>query len=133
MTTPKPILPGITGPIWRDCDGDPWEEVGTDLLRYVGTESNGPSAANPRAVVERDWGPLTRETPRTWDLPPEPGPEVRAVRTASGILYMHTDEGWQWVHPPPRSSSSMSWRYIMADDLPLTDATADVQAEAQIS
>jgi hypothetical protein len=123
VTEPTPILPGITGPIWRDRDGDPWEELPDGMLRCVSDDGRGIGEPLFRTYVE-SFGPLIRETPRTWELPPEPGPEVRAVRTGRGYLYVRDGEWWL-LRMPSGGEMRTDWNALLLD-APLTDATAEV-------
>jgi len=133
MTEKRPILPGITGPIWRDRDGDPWEELPDGLLRNVADDGDPhPGAAYSRGYVKSVWGSLTRETPLTWDLPPEPGPEVRAVRTQDGQIWCrseghHVTGGWQAIHND--RGARPRWHTLLCGMGQLTDATAEVEAQ----
>ncbi len=127
----KPIMPGTTGPIWWDSDGDPWEELLDGRLRCVlddGFDGQFGTVGH-RDDVEKNWGPLIPDGPRRWELPPEPGPEVRAVRTRHGVLYVRTGERWEWAagmtSASRRSLRSLSWSVLMAV-APLTDATSEV-------
>jgi hypothetical protein len=65
--------------------------------------------------------------PRVWDLPPEPGPEVTAVRTARGILWRRDRWGWSSTAPARRNHA---WSFVLCataweGELPLTDATGE--------
>jgi hypothetical protein len=59
--------------------------------------------------------------PRTWTLPPEPGPEVTAVRShVVGSVYRRTPSGlWRAA-----GVLSFSWAEILAF-APLTDASGE--------
>lgn len=60
--------------------------------------------------------------PRTWSLPAEPGPEVTAVRDASGECWTLYDDGWWRVAQIRRR-----WGSLLAEFGPLTDATGEEQ------
>lgn len=54
----KPIMPGITGPIWYDVDGDPWEELPGGELRNVTDDGQDLGDSTSRFEVENRWGLL---------------------------------------------------------------------------
>ncbi len=58
--------------------------------------------------------------PRTWSLPPEPGPEVTAVRDAEGAVWrLHDDGAWHYL------AARRAWGSLLADFGPLADATEE--------
>ena len=67
--------------------------------------------------------------PGVWSLPPEPGPEVKAVRDCDGNLWNRAtiapfDEGW---YLDDLNGAPHPWVAVIGYT-PLTDATAEVQS-----
>lgn len=62
-------------------------------------------------------------TPRTWELPPSPGPEVTAVRDANGALWSRTVGGW--LHQDDDPDSGLPWSEVLTEFGPLFDATEE--------
>ena len=61
--------------------------------------------------------------PRTWSLPPEPGPEVTAVRDGRGEVWNHDGgtSGFGWYRP---NGGRASWWWLIGCRSPLTDASS---------
>jgi hypothetical protein len=67
----------------------------------------------------------------TWDLPPEPGPEVTTVRDRDGDTWERDGKGiWRVTTPLPPGhvyyppiTPWRTWRHLLQDYGPLTDAT----------
>lgn len=66
--------------------------------------------------------------PRTWSLPPSPGPEVTAVRDDDWAVWQRNPADGSWYEegedPGPLG---VSWEELLSDFGPLTDATAEVR------
>jgi hypothetical protein len=58
MPDRQPVMPSVTGPIWYDADGDPWEELPEGELRNVTDDGRGLGDSTSRFEVENRWGPL---------------------------------------------------------------------------
>jgi hypothetical protein len=98
---------------WKDVDPDQAEAIADAVL-----------AASMPAI--RAWcADQAKADTETWDMPPEPGPGVRAVRTVIGSLYLRTSEGWRYEEKPDGSKSD-SWDFLVRYGCPLTDATAEL-------
>jgi hypothetical protein len=70
--------------------------------------------------------------PRTWSLPPEPGPEVTAVRATEGAygltLWRREPLAWNLRRADGKLlCSCRSWLRLLQRYGPLTDATGEVQ------
>jgi hypothetical protein len=126
VTKRKPALSCATGPFLYDRDGDPWEVLDAARVRCVSVDYESPVPGRPmdRNWVEHEHGPLVPAV-RTWDLPPEPGPEVRAVRTSYGSLYRRCATGWR-LDGRPEDEEGLDWPYLMSSAYPLTDATHEL-------
>ncbi len=61
--------------------------------------------------------------PRTWSLPPEPGPEVTAVRDSDGDVWKREGDLWVVWHGDERWYER-TWDRL-ASFYPLTDASAE--------
>lgn len=58
----------------------------------------------------------------TWSLPPEPGPEVTALRDQDGDLWVRDPDGcWR----QDSGSAHMAWHDVLNEWGPLTDASAE--------
>lgn len=91
--------------------GMTWEEY----QRWAGPAAGVQNAAAPADLAPRQW-------PR---LDSGPGPDVLAVRTASGNLFRPVDpEGYYWTGP---GWNEVDWKTLLGWG-PLTDATAEVKA-----
>lgn len=65
------------------------------------------------------------ERTRTWSLPPEPGPEVTAVRDSAGIVWKRHPDQPVWTQQdiyPAYAALSALWHEVLRRG-PLTDAT----------
>lgn len=65
---------------------------------------------------------ISSDEPCTWDLPPEPGPEVLAVRDGRRQLWIRDSHDW-WKCGPYKNSWTLLFAYP-----PLLDASAEVSA-----
>lgn len=73
----------------------------------------------------------TPDTPRTWALPDEPGPEVTAVRDALDEIWIRATDGCWRPTVDEVSFSHAEWPALLSRG-PLTDVTAEhTQAEAE--
>lgn len=67
------------------------------------------------------------DTRRCWDLPPQPGPEVRVVEDRRGWRWERQDfpqlVRWQLTNPPPRAGRYVVYWRDLFEDAPLVDAT----------
>lgn len=103
-----------TGRRWHDMSHE--ERVDAVMqMRDANPGMNLPTAV--QACVE------ACAAPRTWELPAEPGPEVRAVRAPDGGVYRRNrrtlGDRWQAA-----GVYSFSWAEILARG-PLTDVTGE--------
>lgn len=55
-------------------------------------------------------------SPGVWALPPEPGPEVKAVRTGAGRIWYRDDPHF-WTS----GNEQCSWEYLFRNGAPLTE------------
>lgn len=112
----------------KDCDGDVWRRRGDGWQVWRG-------AITPWADIVRDVGSLEDATvypePQTWDIPPEPGPEVTHVRSANGTTRRRRSTPgatWVWVDTNDRKMSGVgvSWgTFYRHATLPLTDVSRE--------
>lgn len=65
--------------------------------------------------------------PRSWQLPPEPGPEVKAVRDYQGDLWARRPDGWGWALSA--ENNLWGWQALLMDYGPLTDVTHELEGE----
>lgn len=67
---------------------------------------------------------MTQPEPATWSVtyPPEPGPEVTAVRDEEGDIWRRYDNGWGWT---TRRGETIThpWTDIFEYGLTVTDAS----------
>lgn len=72
--------------------------------------------------------PVGPHTPRTWRAVEEPGPDVRAVRTADGELWQHRADrhALPWEGP---DGYGRSWHNLLTFGRTLTDATHELPEE----
>ena len=82
-------------------------------------------------VNGQSYWPRHDAVPRTWSLPPEPGPEVTAVRCmCCGATWVRYDDGElsSWYRKD-FGISRRSWRSLVSDhsapEFPLTDARGE--------
>lgn len=63
--------------------------------------------------------------PRVWSLPPEPGPEVTAVRNSVGEIWRRDREVWALAQSNglPPLTHHRHWRALLVGYGPLSDAT----------
>lgn len=76
------------------------------------------------------------KSPRTWSLPPQPGPEVTHLRSAGGQIWRRArgdDRSW-WVpvadetkHPRQRMTMPRRWHVLLGMVGSLTDASDEVK------
>ncbi len=103
---------------------------GVRILRYIDVDFS-----SPHLLVVIDDGSryqglrlavptaeLIEAKPRTWSLPPEPGPEVTAVRDHDGDLWHRDPDGWWRLHRKTWSGTARQWGELLEFG-PLTDAT----------
>ena len=76
----------------------------------------------PGEQSERTARKLPEDTPRRWDAPPEPGPEVTRVVDRYGQAFARHDGGWCYVGPQ-LAHTHRSWSDLFFRNAPLTDAT----------
>lgn len=76
----------------------------------------------------------TNPWPKSWSLPPEPGPEVTAVRDGKGRVWKRKQSIWDprlcdWVYTSPGGGYTRlgSWGSLLADAGTLTDASAELE------
>lgn len=68
--------------------------------------------------------------PRSWSLPPEPGPEVTKIRDKDGSVWEREDISRQWLWVSDDGSEAMvkpyeDWADFLEGYGPLVDATQD--------
>jgi len=56
-------------------------------------------------------------SPRTWELPPEPGPEVTAIRDCDGDVWARLGNSWEGG-----GHSAVAWHELLVYG-PLTDCS----------
>lgn len=88
----------------------------------------------PRLRMLRQAVALDDLTPRTWSLPPEPGPEVKAVRDQDKHLWTHEPDGWIYRTGISQGGGTeivyrLPWASLYRYHAPLTDATGEVDVE----
>jgi hypothetical protein len=89
------------GPHDPVLDTDPLQEAYDDARRHYAGEL-------------RRWADELDAAPATWQLPPEPGPEVR-LRGRSGLRWRRYPAGWS-----NGVRHAIEWSYLLATDSPLS-------------
>lgn len=65
-------------------------------------------------------------SPTTWSLPPEPGPEVTAVRDRRSDMHLRIETGWVLRGSPMHKAGiGITWKNTVIRFGPLTDATSE--------
>lgn len=86
------------------------------------------------APEPRDWHtarmPEPSTGPRTWSLPPDPGPDVTAVRDRQGRVWTREEDGWIYRESRPSPRIDVVYRttwagLFMQGHSPFTDATTE--------
>lgn len=112
--------PGDAWRVYYDRDGDEHQASDRLLVPVPGGDpvppyNRGRTFIEPTGLA--DEAVDSKPEPRTWSLPPEPGPEVTKVRDEAGNVYGRANDGC-W---------SNFWRHFRWEGLlnygPLTDAT----------
>ncbi len=141
--TPEPTEAAEGATAGRVCRSNYYAD--TDLRQYPGYREVRCSLLAPHGGDHEEREDVTGELvaswpqrkpePRTWSLPAEPGPEVKAVRTSGGRVYRHVQRGpiWRWERETIDGILDIRpWHELLSlmglegEHITLTDATSEV-------
>ena len=98
-----------------------WAEDGVTWYCTLDNGHDGMHGAGTLGDEILRWCPRDDAAPRVWSLPPEPGPEVTAVRDQLKDRFVRMNGGWQMAgHETCCADYVRQWEDLR---FPLTDAT----------
>src|SRR5258706_12929322 len=91
--------------------------------RVLGGMANPPTDINAWLAAIRTGLTTQRAVRASWEMPPEPGPEVSAVRDRRGVRWRREDIWW-WADIGHGYEVNRTWPEVLARG-PLTDASGE--------